>query len=77
VPEEIAAAAEDVRVSADEAAELAELLRFWHDWLTGEDTDLLAASLDRMPEGPDSLPALQVMLTRLTARLEPCREVDF
>src|SRR6266536_5895437 len=53
VSELIAAGTEDVCLSADDAAELAELLRFWHDWLTGEDTDLLAASLDRMPDGPD------------------------
>lgn len=62
---------------ADDAAELADLLRFWHDWLTGEDTDLLAASLARMPGGPDSLPPLQVVLTRLTALLDPSRNMDF
>jgi hypothetical protein len=77
VIEEAAAEADEVRLSADDAAELADLLRFWHDWLTSEDTDLLAASLQRMPEGPDSLPALQVMLTRLAARLDPRRAVDF
>jgi hypothetical protein len=71
------AGAEDARLSADDAAELADLLRFWHDWLIGEDTDLLAASLQRMPDGPDSLPALQVVLTRLTMQLEPRRDVDF
>ncbi len=73
----IAAGTEDVCLSADDAAELAELLRFWHDWLTGEDTDLLAASLDRMPDGPDDLPSLQVVLTRLAARLDPHCEVEF
>jgi hypothetical protein len=77
VIEEAAADAEEVRLSADDAAELADLLRIWHGWLTGEDTDLLAASLERMPEGPDSVPALQVMLTRLAARLDPRRAVDF
>lgn len=75
--EETTVGAEDVRLSADDAAELAELLRFWHDWLTSEDTDLLATSLERMPDGPDSLPALQVVLTRLAARLDPRREVEF
>jgi hypothetical protein len=71
----------DVRLTADDAAELAELLRFLHDWLAGsEDNDTLAASLQRFPDsaGADTLPAVQVALSRFASLLTPTvGEVDF
>jgi len=74
------AAATHVRLAADDARELADLLGFLRDWLTrSEDSDLLAASLDRFPgsAGTDTLPALQVALTRFSLLLGPTGEVDF
>ena len=45
------AATTEVVLTGADAHELAELLVFVHDWLTtSQDSDLLAASLDRFPD---------------------------
>jgi hypothetical protein len=78
--EQPAPATTDVRLAAD-AREPAELLVFLHDWLTGsQDSELLAASLERFPgsAGADTPAAVQVALTRFASLLTPIRgEVDF
>jgi hypothetical protein len=80
MPEQPAAPA-SVRLGAADARELAALLGFLREWLTtSEDTELLAASLDRFPNavGTDTLAELQLALTRLASLLTPAAgEVDF
>lgn len=75
------AATTEVLLAAADARELADLLVFVRDWLTtSEDTDLLAASLECFPSsaGTDTLPALQLALTRFALLLTPAAgEVDF
>jgi hypothetical protein len=75
-------AATDVRLSAADAAELADLLVFLRGWLTtSEDSEALAASLERFPDsgaGADTVPTLQVALSRFASLLTPpVGEVDF
>jgi hypothetical protein len=75
------AATTEVLLTAADARELADLLVFVCDWLTtSQDSDLLAASLDRFPgsAGTDTVPALQLALTRFAVLLAPRGgEVDF
>lgn len=75
------AATTEVVLTGADAHELADLLVFVRDWLTtSQDSDLLAASLDRFPgsTGTDTLPALQIALTRFMLLLTPTAgEVDF
>lgn len=71
----------DVRLTAADAHELADLLVFLHEWLTGSaDSDGLAASLDRFPEsaGTNTGPAVQLALSRFASLLTAsASEVDF
>lgn len=75
------AASTDVRLTTADAHELADLLRFLHDWLAGsEDSELLSASLQRFPDsaGADTLPQVQLALNRFASLLTPpAGEVDF
>ena len=75
------AVATEVVLAGPDARELADLLVFVREWLiTSADSDLLAASLDRFPAstGTDTLPALQIALTRFKLLLTPTAgEVDF
>ncbi|MGH3517379.1 MAG: hypothetical protein ACRDQ7_08175 [Haloechinothrix sp.] len=75
------AAATEVRLALADAAELADLLEFLRDWLTSsQDSETLAASLDRFPgsAGTDTSPALQLALNRFASLLTPTAgEVDF
>jgi hypothetical protein len=73
------AAATEARLTGVDARELADVLVFLREWLTtSEDSDLLAASLDRFPDsvGTDTLPAVQVALSRFASLLTPAGEVD-
>jgi hypothetical protein len=71
----------EARLTSTDARELADLLMFLREWLTtSEDSDLLAASLDRFPGsvGTDTRPAVQVALSRFASLLTPTAgEVDF
>jgi hypothetical protein len=73
--------ATEVVLAGADARELADLLVFVREWLTtSQDSDLLAASLDRFPgsTGTDTLPALQIALTRFKLLLTATAgEVDF
>ncbi|MGH3517125.1 MAG: hypothetical protein ACRDQ7_06830 [Haloechinothrix sp.] len=75
------AAATEIRLALADAAELADLLEFLRDWLTSsQDSETLAASLDRFPgsSGADTSPALQLALNRFASLLTPTTgEVDF
>lgn len=75
------AAATEVRLAVTDAAELADLLVFLRDWLTSsEDSEALAASLDRFPgsAGTDTSPALQLALSHFASLLTPTvSEMDF
>lgn len=70
----------EVHLSGAQARELADLLGFLGQWLTGsEDNEDLAASLARLPEGAgdETMVQVQVALSRFAALLDPSGEVDF
>jgi len=69
MPEQSSEAGE-VRLAATDAAELADFLAFLGEWLTSEDTDLLAASLNRFA-GHYDLPSLQGDLARFAFLVKP------
>lgn len=73
--------ATEVVLSADDPGELADLMVCLREWLTGsDDSESLAASLDRFPDsvGTDRLPEVQLTLTRFASLLAPsAAEVDF
>jgi hypothetical protein len=70
MPEQSSEAAE-VRLTAADAAELADFLAFLGRWLgSSEDTELLAASLHRFA-GHYDLPSLQVDLARFAVMVKP------
>ncbi len=74
------AAPSEVRLSGAQARELTDLLVFLGEWLSSsEDSEELAASLDRFPEGAgtETMVQLQVALARFAAMLDPGAEVDF
>jgi hypothetical protein len=60
----------EVRLAATDAAELADFLAFLGEWLTSEDTDLLAASLNRFASHYN-LPSLQTDLARFALLVKP------
>lgn len=74
------AARSEVRLSGAQARELTDLLVFIGDWLsTSEDSEELAASLDRFPDsaGTETTVQLQVALSRFAALLDPSGGMDF